>query len=1169
MSRDCRPSAQQAPVAFDDVAVYFSEAEWCSLRDDQKTLYKEVMKENYRLILSLSRPDIILNIELGQEPYVTSSPSSSNDDESPGTRQEHQQEARRKDPGCVSGEERSAERGSGAETSGAERGSGARRQSRYPRVNPFRWVRKEKKRKHAGKRRRERHASEKRGDVTTASEDVEEKASAEVVAQVPQAVLPDSRPLDSQPTVNVCEKHSQTDIPTEHVSGKTEKCAVPIEPPGLHKGPPDKRDACPVPSARPRRKDGQTDKNIENTDILGSEATAACDPSDKTAEASGKAVDVCGGSVLPNPSEGPGASDATRETVNHKRVDISEETDRHVLHTEDLKPPGEESSAPQRQSVSDFPASDESEGRSESAEAQPRHEQNARPQRVPTPSPPRGKGGFVGSLLEMHSPGPRGDTNANQMSPKHAELFSCPEIPRCKSEKRKRVRFNEVVTMFIIQPLKGTGRGIIHRRKNRVRFANSNEKRTLVTGSPKPGLSKPCQSGPESVARGSLSKRKGNHVARKRTGVSVRQVKDHKGAKQTPVTERLQAGKQTVETSGCTATLLNGAEKHAGAGLRCKAEADQSENLSQEGTGNSNTNTASKEASEHVDGPRVRETERDLKAKEAGTKHAIRREKVTKEPNLTWTKTEVASPTRLSDPKTPRNGAVRPHPPARDGHAAPQSELGAHQKDSRSDLCCVGQEYGRNCRPPEKNNRSNRGFEISVEEHGSPGTEMLQDSAPSGGFSSETKRTPDEENLRQRTPEAQTHGTGTSNASECRPDPMREERKLNPCCKCGAHSDSVGGKSPPRTSCKCKRNGKTTLQKDNSLKDSPQNSPISKGKHQAVIPEPVISALKRLPTAGSHQGHTRKKSRLCGECLGDPCNERQTSIQTSATVPKNTAKNPQKHNGASEKLAGENPPETPICPRKVKRGKAETGAAEENGAKPSPDKEKHSCNMPDSPAQNAPVPSGSLKTSQNKPCVCVKCGNPFVKRRAKPEEGHPKTRKKRGKLTGPFKCNECGKVFTRNFSLLIHRSIHTGEKPFTCQECGKKFRENNSLKCHMRCHTKEKPYLCLECGKRFSQHSSLVIHQRTHTDERPFECKECGKSFSDRSTFLRHKLIHTGEKPFSCSYCGKNFNQLAHVRRHEKIHTGERPYGCAVCSKRFIDRPKLVKHEQIHKRETK
>ncbi|XP_073533242.1 uncharacterized protein [Phyllobates terribilis] len=208
---------------------------------------------------------------------------------------------------------------------------------------------------------------------------------------------------------------------------------------------------------------------------------------------------------------------------------------------------------------------------------------------------------------------------------------------------------------------------------------------------------------------------------------------------------------------------------------------------------------------------------------------------------------------------------------------------------------------------------------------------------------------------------------------------------------------------------------------------------------------------------------------------------------------------------------------------------------------------------------------------------CTKCGKRLAQHGTSspedPAEGAEKKcvlrLKKRKSLLEeiePFQCKECRKTFTRHFTLLQHRSVHTGERPHSCKECGKSFRDGGYLKVHMRLHTKEKPYACSECGKCFGQNSALIRHQRIHTDEKPFKCGECLKRFSDRSTFRHHQLIHTGEKPFACSFCGKKFTQKAHVKRHEKTHTGERPFGCSMCEKRFIDRTKLRKHELIHTR---
>lgn len=168
----------------------------------------------------------------------------------------------------------------------------------------------------------------------------------------------------------------------------------------------------------------------------------------------------------------------------------------------------------------------------------------------------------------------------------------------------------------------------------------------------------------------------------------------------------------------------------------------------------------------------------------------------------------------------------------------------------------------------------------------------------------------------------------------------------------------------------------------------------------------------------------------------------------------------------------------------------------------------------------------------------------------------------------PHKCDICGATFRHNYTLNIHKVIHSDEKPYVCDICNQAFRHSYTLKTHKNnIHIKEKSYVCDICDRAFSLANTLRDHRYLHSEERSFKCDVCDKKFKNPAAVRHHKRIHSGKK-FNCDLCDASYTRPSNLKSHKLVHSGEYPFQCSICKKKFRER-RYYKDHKCGKQEIK
>lgn len=217
------------------------------------------------------------------------------------------------------------------------------------------------------------------------------------------------------------------------------------------------------------------------------------------------------------------------------------------------------------------------------------------------------------------------------------------------------------------------------------------------------------------------------------------------------------------------------------------------------------------------------------------------------------------------------------------------------------------------------------------------------------------------------------------------------------------------------------------------------------------------------------------------------------------------------------------------------------------------------------------------------PYACTKCQQSFIRKGEliRHEKTHtvqkPHVGPEASQITAPNKppilwkehprCTECGKCFSTDKALAVHRMIHFENAPFKCAQCAKCFSNNKALTLHSRVHRGETFFKCTECSQSFGSLKALIIHKTKHKYKRAYKCTECEQSFIRKVDLISHQSAHAGHKPYTCPVCSQAFTYKKSFEVHQMKHTVDRPHKCTDCWRCFVSHKALSLHRRVHTEE--
>lgn len=159
-----------------------------------------------------------------------------------------------------------------------------------------------------------------------------------------------------------------------------------------------------------------------------------------------------------------------------------------------------------------------------------------------------------------------------------------------------------------------------------------------------------------------------------------------------------------------------------------------------------------------------------------------------------------------------------------------------------------------------------------------------------------------------------------------------------------------------------------------------------------------------------------------------------------------------------------------------------------------------------------------------------------------------------------WKCNICGKLFTKLSILKAHKFIHSEKKPVDCDKCIKSCMHFNSIDKHK---TILNTLSCNICHIQFPKNSSLVAHQVIHNLKNIDKYNNCLENNNSNSSLFQHtSKLHNYSQNYECSSCSKIFHKRSeivnHIFKYHQEHYSK--YSCDTCSNFYKSSEEFVFH---------